>query len=617
MFRVFLIYIIKRIIQLIEYFECYKFMNDEESKIIESYNFKFTEYEVLSDVGWSAIHQVHKTKMFKVFEVSLESGIKIKVADKHIFYTDENYFKLCDELNVGDDIITKNGIDRIVRIEDIKEFRCMYDLSVMNQKYSYYTNDILSHNTITSSIFITHFITFNFEKNVLIMANKGETMEEIIDKGKIIIDNMPFYMKPGIIKDNVKSMKFDNDCRIIGQATSKSPAIGFTIHLAFLDEFAHIPPNILGPFYRSIYPTISGSNISKLIICSTPNGKNLYHEIYDKAIKGLNSYHPIRVDWYDVPGRDEKWVKETIENFGEEFFKQEFENQFIAGNSLLLNGQDLKKMLLLATDYVYLELDEFEDIGLDYDPLTWHPKFNFDNIKINDRFFTTVDLAEGDGGDYLVQNFWKVVPLNLSQIEDLLNFNTLSDFFGLLQIGTFHANKYNFDDFAYVLKTTTFDIFNEDNMRLAIEMNFDGKSIIKELETHDSFFDDIVISTYHAEKDDYQKSGILLRHKNKERYVKNFKRNYRKNRVLITDNKTKIEYQNFGKDGKGQIGFDDLALSGVFTSCIFESEVFEQFCEDVYTGLPQKYQDLIEEKINGKGIDDDDFDSDFLRKLMS
>lgn len=587
-------------------------------KLLDSYNFKKTEWLVLSDSGFSPIHQVHKTKSFRVYDVELDNGMKIRVADNHIFYTAIDYFKQCKELKIGDDVLTVDGISTVKRIVKLNEWRSMYDLSVMNQKYSYYTNDILSHNTITSSIFITHFITFNFEKNVLIMANKGETMEEIIDKGKVIIDHLPFFMKPGIVVDNVKSMRFDNDCRIIGQATSKSPAIGFTIHLAFLDEFAHIPANICTKFYRAIYPTISASKVAKMIICSTPNGKNLFYKLYDKAIKGLNSYHPIRVDWYDVPGRDDAWVQETINNLDTiEDFKQEYENQFLAGDSLLLNGKDLKQMTLTSTNYIDQSIDVLDDTDIDYNKsLKWHPKFNFNNIKENDRFFATVDLSEGDGGDYLVQNYWKLVPLSLKQISNIKNFSTLADFFGLLQIGTFHNNVFDFDEFSYILKTLTFDVFNEDNIRLAIEMNFDGKSVIKELKTHDDFFDDVVISTYHSDKHDYMKLGILLRGNNKARYIKTFKRNLRKGRIIITDNKTKLEFQNFGKKGESQIGNDDLAMTGVFTSCIFESNVFEQSCEDAFDELPMDYQNMIMEKLDGKGIDDDDFDADFLRNLM-
>jgi hypothetical protein len=66
----------------------------------------------------------------------------------------------------------------------------------------------------------------------------------------------------------------------MSQATTKTAQIGFTIHLLYMDEFAHIQPNIARDFWRSVYPTLSSSNLSQCIITSTPNGQeNLFFEL--------------------------------------------------------------------------------------------------------------------------------------------------------------------------------------------------------------------------------------------------------------------------------------------------------------------------------------------------
>jgi hypothetical protein len=80
--------------------------------------------------------------------------------------------------------------------------------------------------TICSSIFIAWYSLFNFDKNSLVLSNKGATTREIIDKGKTILEHLPFFLKPGIIKWDVFNSKFDNGCRIIGQTTTKKAAIG-------------------------------------------------------------------------------------------------------------------------------------------------------------------------------------------------------------------------------------------------------------------------------------------------------------------------------------------------------------------------------------------------------
>ena len=150
----------------------------------------------------------------------------------------------------------------------------MFDCTIDSEDHSYYTNGILSHNTITTAIFLTWYLLFNTDKNLMILANNGSTSEELVDKVKTVLSNLPFFLKPGMIVNNVMSMKFDNGCRLFGKTTTKTSGIGFTIHFLYMDEFAHIHPNFIEPFYRAVYPTIAASKNSRVIITSTPNGMN-------------------------------------------------------------------------------------------------------------------------------------------------------------------------------------------------------------------------------------------------------------------------------------------------------------------------------------------------------
>ena len=58
---------------------------------------------------------------------------------------------------------------------------------------------------------------------------------------------------------------------------------------------------------------------------STPNGLNHFYKIWSDAVDKKNQYKPIEVNWNQIPGRDEKWKKETISNTSEEQFRQEFQ----------------------------------------------------------------------------------------------------------------------------------------------------------------------------------------------------------------------------------------------------------------------------------------------------
>lgn len=162
--------------------------------------------------------------------------------------------------------------------------------------------------TISSSIFMLHTILFSNDKNIMIVANKGDTAVEIVDKIKSIYTLLPFFLKPGIKTWNQKSLTFENGCRIKTSARTKTPAIGFTIDVLYLDEFAHIPSNIIEPYYTAAFPTVSAVQNSKIIITSTPNGMNLFHRLLTDAERPegdpqKNNYKPMRVYWYQVPGR--------------------------------------------------------------------------------------------------------------------------------------------------------------------------------------------------------------------------------------------------------------------------------------------------------------------------
>ena len=168
--------------------------------------------------------------------------------------------------------------------------------------------------TISSSIFMLHTILFNNDKNIMIVANKGDTAVEIVDKIKSIYTLLPFFLKPGIKTWNQKSLTFENGCRIKTSARTKTPAIGFTIDVLYLDEFAHIPSNIIEPYYTAAFPTVSAVQNSKIIITSTPNGMNLFHRLLIDAERPdgdplKNNYKPMRVYWYQVPGRFVTYIR--------------------------------------------------------------------------------------------------------------------------------------------------------------------------------------------------------------------------------------------------------------------------------------------------------------------
>lgn len=166
--------------------------------------------------------------------------------------------------------------------------------------------------TICSSIMMLHYVLFNNNKNVLVTANKLDTAIEVLDKIREIYQKLPFFLQQGIINWNQKFMVFENKSRIKGFATTKTASIGQSADFLYLDEFAYLPDNIADKFYKSVFPTVSNIENSKIIITSTPDGFNLFHKLLTDAEKPegeKSSYIAKRVYWWQVPKRFSTYIR--------------------------------------------------------------------------------------------------------------------------------------------------------------------------------------------------------------------------------------------------------------------------------------------------------------------
>ena len=482
--------------------------------------------------------------------------------------------------------------------------------------------------SITSAIVLVWYLLFNHDKNAMILANVGSTAEELMDKIKAIVRGLPWFLKPGMVVNNVMSMKFDNGCRAIAKTTTKTSAIGFTIHFLYMDEFAHIHPNFIESFFRSTYPTVSSSKVSRIIITSTPNGMNKFYEIYRDAVSGDNSFNPIRVDWWQVPGRDEEWKKKEISNLGsQELFNQEYGNQFLSSSTLLLGSNELKKIKANEVEYEWREIDVLEDIGLPYDNFRWHPKFQLNDDTLNrNRFVLSVDLAGGGKGDFTVLNIFKVVPLPKKVIESMDDFQDESDFFGLLQVGIYRDNEIEVEDFKKILESVVVKLLNPENVRVLLEINFKGELLIDKLTNNDEFPMEIFVHTKHTESARMRKPGIKYNEKNKMKYCELLRSQMRLNRVIVNESSWTVpELFSFGLNGRGtyssQSGHDDVAMTIVNLSGMFESSDFYELIGELYDDLGEStYRDLIDLKLeeasdSGEGTKEGGFYSSFSQLL--
>lgn len=240
-----------------------------------------------------------------------------------------------------------------------------------------------SGKSISSVGYLLWYALFHPEKTIAILANKGMTAREMLARVTLMLENLPFFLQPGCKALNKGSIELSNNSRIIAAATSGSSIRGMSVNLLFLDEFAFVEN--AAEFYTSTYPVISSGKDTKVIITSTANGiGNTYHKIWEGAVQGVNEYKPFRVDWWDVPGRDEKWKEQTVANTSTLQFDQEFGNTFFGTGNTLIEGQ----VLLDLRSRNPISHHEGGSLLIYEEPVEDH------------MYIMTVDVSKGRGQDY-------------------------------------------------------------------------------------------------------------------------------------------------------------------------------------------------------------------------
>jgi len=526
-----------------------------------------------------------------VFEYTEEELIELAKCARDIVYFAEKYAV----------VMTDEGIQKVKLREYQKEMLRNYQ----NNRFNIVLAARQIGKTVTSAIFVAWYLIFNIDKNALLLANKADTTKEIIDKTKVVIENMPFFLKPGIHKYDVMNMKLDNGCRLIGQSTTAKSGIGFTIHLLFLDEFAHIPPNIVDPFYENVYPTLSSSKVSRIIITSTPNGFNKFYEIYSAADAGQNEYKAFRVDWWQVPGRDDAWYRRELKNLGsEEAFNRQYGNEFVSSSSLLLDPQEMKVLRKRMKKFEPVELDDFDNIHIDVSKhLFFDPSFDVESAKNEtDYFLFSIDIAEGNGGDYSVINIFKVDPMSKKEIENVVSPGAMYDFFKLKQVAVFRSNEHPIEDFAKILYTLAIDVFNAENTKLIIEYNTYGSILIKYLQTvfpqRNDFDEEMILRFKHRHDSTVLKPGIKVKADNKPIFCQNFKKLFSMNRIDTREWFTAKEASVFGKLKNGsygaQMGNDDTIMTAITATEFFGTTDYADFVEELLDTIDSNLYDHME-----------------------
>lgn len=230
--------------------------------------------------------------------------------------------------------------------------------------------------------FIIWSIIFQPSYAIGLMANKMENAQELLGRVRLAYENLPKWIQQGIVTWNLRSITLENNSSVFASATTAGGLRSKSLNCVVLDEFAHVPYNIQTKFFTSTYPVITSGTKTKVIIISTPNGMELFFNLWKGAKAKKNDYKPIDIHWSETPGRDKKWKEETIKNTSKEQFRQEYETEFIGSSDTLIDASVLARLTHIDP------LRISDDIAVYKEPVDDHV------------YMIVADTARGVGGDY-------------------------------------------------------------------------------------------------------------------------------------------------------------------------------------------------------------------------
>ena len=397
---------------------------------------------------------------------------------------------------------------------------------------------------------------FQKDQSILIVANKEETAIEIFSRVRLAYEQLPNWIKPGIVSYGKTSLELSNGSKVGISTTTGSAARGKSINLLLLDELAFLEPGLVTEFWKSVYPIISSSTKSKIFISSTANGTgNLFHKIYSEAEAGKNGWAHDIIKWNEIPGRDDKWKDTTIATLGDyDAFRQEFNCEFLDSGESTINEELYSKLSSNIKEPKYVM-----DNG---DYKIW------DDPAENKIYVAGVDVAEGVDKDYSV--------INIFDITDLTN---------MKQVACYASNNISPTNFTHKLN----DILTQWGKPLAcIERNNAGTGVVDNLRNVYGYENVVSWGASEAGRARFQ-LGIISHSNTKYKGVANMR--YWVNEVrsvdirdqtLLHELKNFVRYSNGTWAAKKGAGYhDDRVMSLVWALIILEDTLVQKHFEVV------------------------------------
>ena len=295
--------------------------------------------------------------------------------------------------------------------------------------------------TTISAAYSLWMIVFQKHKQVVILSKGDAESTEVLDRIKIMYEELPQFLKPAMIEDNKHTMKLSTGSSIKSRPSGKQSGRSLAGSLLIIDEAAFIEN--IETIWAAVYPIISTGG--RAFVLSTVNGiGNWYYDVYNDAKSKKNSFNPIDINWESHPEykrqegfshlyeemekkglKVDDWETTTKANMPMKQLLQEYECEFLGTGETYIEGYLLQRLV--------------DDINSEY----W--------IKYNNKM--RVWKEPQPEHEYVIG-----VDVSLGRSQDYSAFHIFNSYTGE-QVAEFYSNKTPINELAQIL-TNEANLYN-------------------------------------------------------------------------------------------------------------------------------------------------------------
>jgi len=228
-------------------------------------------------------------------------------------------------------------------------------------------------------------MTFQQDKNILVIATKQETAKNLVTKVRVMHANLPGWLKQPCVEDNKLSLRYKNGSQIKAVASSEESGRSEALSLLIIDEAAFIDK--IDTIWGASQQTLATGG--RALIISTPNGVgNFFHKTWVDAESGASDFNFIKLHWSVHPDREQEWRDEQDKLLGPSLAAQECDCDFITSGRGVIDGLLLERMKESSVR------EPMEKRGIDSNYWIWQPP------NYTKNYVVSADVSRGDGTDY-------------------------------------------------------------------------------------------------------------------------------------------------------------------------------------------------------------------------